>query len=118
MEKPDLLDALRHYGADVQDHRVEQVVVCVNPDHDETRPSMTVNKVKGLFSCKACGFAGDAYTLIQKLEGTDSFAETLSASRRIFGVGGATTPAAGRLGLSGNRTGGYRPRFARRGLGG
>lgn len=118
-DKPDLLDALRHYDIDVQPSRIEQVCICANPDHDETQPSMTVNSVKQVYSCKACGFQGDVYTLIQKRERTESFASTLDAARRIFGSagvsGGGPQRQRGRVGLSGKPGGGFRPGF-RKGL--
>jgi DNA primase len=41
-------------GADV-------VVKCLNPDHDDSNPSLRIDKVTGAFHCFACGFKGNIF---------------------------------------------------------
>lgn len=114
--KPDLALVLRHYGVDVPEHRVTSLVCC--PVHEENRPSCSVSLLKQVFSCKACGAAGDSYTLIRLKEGHDSFAATLAFSESVFGVAAPVPPRPSRSGLRGSsRPGrrGWQPR-TRRGL--
>ena len=118
MNKPDLLQVLRHYDIDVTDGRVEQLCLC--PVHSESRPSCSVNSVKQVFNCKACSAQGDSLELIQMREGFKHFAEVIEFAKSHFGF--EPEQRGGRAGLSGGsrpaRGGGYRPAFKRRGLGG
>ena len=44
----------RNQGADY-------VVSCLNPEHDDTNPSMRIDKITGIFNCFACGFKGNIF---------------------------------------------------------
>ena len=44
----------RNQGADY-------VVSCLNPEHDDSNPSMRIDKVTGIFNCFACGFKGNIF---------------------------------------------------------
>lgn len=44
----------RHSGRDL-------VVCCLNPDHDDTSPSMRIDSVLGIFNCLSCGFKGNIF---------------------------------------------------------
>ena len=44
----------RNQGADY-------VVSCLNPDHEDTNPSMRIDKITGIFHCFACGFKGNIF---------------------------------------------------------
>ena len=35
------------------------LIKCLNPDHDDTNPSMRVDKISGVFHCFACGYKGN-----------------------------------------------------------
>jgi DNA primase len=35
------------------------LIKCLNPEHDDTNPSMRVDKVSGVFHCFACGYKGN-----------------------------------------------------------
>ena len=37
------------------------VVQCLNPDHDDSNPSMYINQTTGLFHCFSCGFKGNLF---------------------------------------------------------
>ena len=41
------------------------------PFHDDSNPSLSVDREKGLYNCFGCGESGDAFTLVQKLRGLD-----------------------------------------------
>lgn len=36
-------------------------ILCLNPEHDDTNPSMRVDKVTGVFHCFSCGFKGNLF---------------------------------------------------------
>ena len=38
------------------------LVKCLNPEHDDSNPSMRIDQVTGIFNCFACGFRGNAFT--------------------------------------------------------
>ena len=44
----------RLQGADI-------VVGCLNPEHDDSNPSMRIDKITGIFHCFACGFKGNVF---------------------------------------------------------
>lgn len=49
-----------------------QKIRCINPvghSHGDRTPSATVNVVEGAYVCFACGLKGDAYSLLEELEG-------------------------------------------------
>lgn len=37
------------------------LVQCLNPEHDDSNPSMRVDQVTGIFNCFACGFKGNIF---------------------------------------------------------
>lgn len=39
----------------------DYVVKCLNPEHDDSNPSMRIDKISGLFNCLSCGFGGDIF---------------------------------------------------------
>jgi len=39
----------------------DYVVSCFNPEHDDSNPSMRIDKITGLFNCLSCGYSGDIY---------------------------------------------------------
>ena len=38
------------------------VVKCLNPEHDDTNPSMRIDEGTGMFNCFSCGFKGNLFT--------------------------------------------------------
>ena len=44
----------RMQGADI-------VVSCLNPEHDDSNPSMRIDKITGIFHCFSCGFKGNIF---------------------------------------------------------
>lgn len=39
----------------------DYLVACINPEHDDTNPSMRIDKITGLFHCFSCGFKGNLF---------------------------------------------------------
>jgi DNA primase len=37
------------------------VVKCLNPEHDDSNPSMRIDNITGIFNCFACGFKGNVF---------------------------------------------------------
>ena len=37
------------------------VVKCLNPDHEDTNPSMRIDSITGIFNCFSCGFKGNLF---------------------------------------------------------
>jgi DNA primase len=47
------------------DYRIsgrDAVISCLNPEHDDSNPSMRVDKVTGIFNCFSCGYKGNLFT--------------------------------------------------------
>ena len=42
------------------------VVHCLNPEHDDTNPSMRIDKITGVFNCFSCGFKGNIFKHFDK----------------------------------------------------
>ena len=52
----------------LQEQRIEfkvsgrdYLVKCLNPDHEDSNPSMRVDNITGIFNCFACGFRGNVF---------------------------------------------------------
>lgn len=41
----------------------DYVVKCLNPEHDDSNPSMRIDRVTGIFNCFSCGFKGNVFYL-------------------------------------------------------
>ena len=39
----------------------DYLVKCLNPDHEDSNPSMRVDNITGIFNCYACGFRGNVF---------------------------------------------------------
>jgi DNA primase len=39
----------------------DYTVKCLNPEHEDTNPSMNIDKVSGLFNCFSCGYKGNVF---------------------------------------------------------
>ena len=40
----------------------DYVVKCLNPDHEDSNPSMRIDSITGIFNCFSCGFKGNLFT--------------------------------------------------------
>jgi DNA primase len=58
MDVKQLLDEKHlNYISKGRDYKVR----CLNPEHEDTHPSMNIDKITGIFHCYSCGFAGDIF---------------------------------------------------------
>ncbi len=46
-------------------------VRCINPDHDDRKPSASVDTERDSYHCFTCGLSGDVLDLVQELDGVD-----------------------------------------------
>jgi len=44
----------------------DYVVSCLNPEHDDSNPSMRIDKITGVFNCFSCGFKGNIFKHFDK----------------------------------------------------
>lgn len=42
------------------------LVRCLNPEHDDSNPSMRIDKITGIFNCFSCGFKGSLFTFFNE----------------------------------------------------
>ena len=42
------------------------IVSCLNPEHDDSNPSMRIDKITGVFNCFSCGFKGNLFKHFDK----------------------------------------------------
>lgn len=65
MNKADaLVEVLREHGVEVSRSGNSSC-----PFHKDDRPSMSLDRQRGLFKCHSCGRGGDVYTLLQEMKG-------------------------------------------------
>ena len=37
------------------------IVSCLNPEHDDSNPSMRIDKITGVYNCFSCGYKGNIF---------------------------------------------------------
>jgi hypothetical protein len=65
----DLVDLFGSFGVELVKKGAGYMGKC--PFHEDSTPSLSVDREKGLYNCFGCGEAGDAFTLVEKMQGTD-----------------------------------------------
>ena len=55
-------DLLQEKGIQYRLSGKDAVISCLNPEHDDTNPSMRVDKITGIFHCFSCGYKGNLFT--------------------------------------------------------
>jgi DNA primase len=40
----------------------DAIVACLNPEHDDSNPSMRIDRITGVYNCFSCGFKGNLFT--------------------------------------------------------
>ncbi len=55
-------DLLREKKIDYRISGQDAVISCLNPEHDDSNPSMRVDKVTGIFNCFSCSYKGNLFT--------------------------------------------------------
>lgn len=79
---PDIVEVLRHYGANVVRTNGQINVKC--PFHNDTHRSAAFNSSRNIFNCLACGMQGNSIQIIAKKEGV-SISEAKSLAEGIVG---------------------------------
>ncbi len=44
----------------------DYIVSCLNPEHDDSNPSMRIDRITGVFNCFSCGYKGNIFKLFDK----------------------------------------------------
>ena len=65
VDQVDIVDVISNY-IDLKKSGRNYVGIC--PFHDDTNPSLTVNREKKLFKCFVCGAGGNVITFVMKIE--------------------------------------------------
>ncbi len=65
------------------------------PFHDDTNPSLSINKSNGLYYCHACGARGDIFSFYARIKGLNAdnggFPEILKGISHDFGIESCST---------------------------
>jgi DNA primase len=56
-----VIDILKDRQIKIKEAGKDYQINCLNPEHDDTHPSMRVDKVTGVFHCFSCGFKGNLF---------------------------------------------------------
>ena len=55
-------ELLQKKGIQYQVSGKDAKIHCLNPEHDDTNPSMRVDRITGIFHCFSCGYKGNLFT--------------------------------------------------------
>ena len=55
-------ELLQSKGIQYQISGKDAKIHCLNPEHDDTNPSMRVDRITGIFHCFSCGYKGNLFT--------------------------------------------------------
>jgi DNA primase len=72
-----------HFGVQLTKKGKSHVGLC--PWHDDSTPSLSVDKTKGLYNCFGCGESGDIFTLVEKMKGC-TFTEAMEYIQQFTGA--------------------------------
>ena len=56
------IDLLSERNIDFTVKGQDAIISCLNPEHDDTNPSLRVDRVTGIMHCFSCGFSGNLFT--------------------------------------------------------
>ena len=70
----DIVSLFTSFGISLEQKGNSHIGKC--PFHDDKTPSLSVDRVKGLFNCFGCGESGDVFNLVQKMKNVE-FKESL-----------------------------------------
>ncbi len=65
----DLVALFASFGVQLEPKGKNHMGRC--PWHEDSTPSLSVDREKGLYNCFGCGESGDAFSLVEKMKGTD-----------------------------------------------
>ena len=84
----DLVDLFEYFGVKPEKKGRSYMARC--PWHDDSTPSLSIDREKGLYNCFGCGESGDVFDLVKKQKGV-GFKEALSFLKDYAGT--AVRPA-------------------------
>jgi len=61
------------------------LIKCLNPEHQDTHPSMRIDKITGMFNCFSCGFKGNLFTHFNESVDTVGI-KVLQLKEKISGI--------------------------------
>jgi DNA primase len=79
----DIVALFSHFGVQLTKKGKSHVGLC--PWHDDSTPSLSVDKTKGLYNCFGCGESGDIFTLVEKMKGC-TFSEAMEFLQQQSGL--------------------------------
>ena len=56
-----VIDLLTERNLKYKESGKDYSIHCLNPEHDDSNPSMNVDKITGVFHCFSCGFKGNIF---------------------------------------------------------
>lgn len=77
-----LPDYMKEKGIDLNR---EGLTLCINPEHNDTHPSMSYDKRRNILHCFACGKTYDIFTLVMQLENLKTFKDALAYLNNKYG---------------------------------
>jgi len=81
----DIIELMKSYGVVMKASCVsETLALC--PFHEDSRPSLSINKKKKLYKCFACGAGGDVFNFIMRKEGIKYFPDAVCRAAEFAGV--------------------------------
>ncbi|HOT47308.1 MAG TPA: CHC2 zinc finger domain-containing protein [Spirochaetota bacterium] len=88
----DIVDLFNHFGVELKKAGNRYKGKC--PWHNDTNPSLSVDREKGLFNCFGCDAGGDIFDLTEKMKNVD-FKGALKYLKAFRGVGIPQSTASG-----------------------
>jgi DNA primase len=79
----DITALFHHFGVQLTKKGKSYIGNC--PWHDDSTPSLSVDKTKGLYNCFGCGESGDIFTLVEKMKGC-TFPEAMEFLQQQSGL--------------------------------
>ncbi|MFP4365223.1 MAG: CHC2 zinc finger domain-containing protein, partial [Spirochaetia bacterium] len=79
----DIVALFAHFGVKLAKKGKSYIGNC--PWHDDSTPSLSVDKTKGLYNCFGCGESGDIFTLVEKMKGC-TFTEAMEFLQHLGGL--------------------------------
>lgn len=61
MNNTQVYELLISKGNNVRVSGRDYVITCLNPEHDDSNPSLRVDQVTGIYNCPSCGFKGNIF---------------------------------------------------------
>lgn len=79
----DIVSLFSSFGVELKQKGSSFIGQC--PWHEDSTPSLSVNRENGLYNCFGCGESGDAFTLVQKMKNI-GFSESVAYLKGLNGT--------------------------------